>query len=161
MNVNHPVTINARKFDGQIHRSWKCELLAETAEYFTFYGEFESEIKHPKLGIIRPKTASFEYYWKNRYYNVFKFIEPNGDFRNYYCNINLPPVFENNTLDYIDLDIDILVWKDFSVEILDMDEYKENITKYGYPAELQNRIKASAEKLLEKIELREFPFSGR
>lgn len=159
MNANRTVTINARKLDGRIHRSWKCELLEETAEYFTFYGEFESEIKHPQLGIIRPQTASFEYYWKERFYNVFKFIEPNGDFRNYYCNINLPPVFENNALDYVDLDIDILVWRDFSVKILDADEYRENIIKYGYSAELQGRVESSVGELLEKIKLREFPFS--
>lgn len=157
---NNIVTINARKFDSKIHRSWKCKFLEENDDYYVFFGEFEAEVKHRQLGIIRPKTASYEYYWKNRFYNVFKFYEPDGEFRNFYCNVNLPPVFEDNVLNYVDLDIDILVWKDFSVEILDRDEYRENIKKFGYSAELQENVESAVQELLHKIHHTEFPFSA-
>lgn len=152
------VTINARKFDDSIYRSWQCKLIEETDEFFVFFGKFESQINHKQLGIIRPDTASYEYYWKNEYYNVFQFYEPDGEFRNFYCNLNLPPIFANNILNYVDMDIDILIWKDFSVEILDMDEYETNIQKYGYPGEIQQKILQSLEDLLKKIKEKAFPF---
>ncbi len=125
------VTINSRKFDGKIHRSWKAKLIEQKNSLLTFIGVFEKEIIHAHLGIIGRGTVSYEFYWLNRCYNVFRFHEPDGRFRNFYCNINLPPKFENNVLDYIDLDLDLLVWQDFSYQILDSEEFEENVIKFS------------------------------
>jgi protein associated with RNAse G/E len=70
----------------------------------------------------------------------------------------MPPKFENNVLDYVDLDIDVLVWKDFSIEILDTDEFAENSKKYNYSVEIKNRANESLKKVLELVENRDFPF---
>jgi uncharacterized protein len=152
------ITVNSRKYDKSIRRSWQCKLIEENSKYFVFLGEFETEVNHKQLGVIRPSTVSYEYYWKNEYFNVFSFYEPNGEFRNFYCNISMPPTFENGTLDYVDLDIDILVWQDFSIEILDIDEYETNKEKYSYPVSLQQKVSESIEILLSKIKNKEFPF---
>ncbi len=70
----------------------------------------------------------------------------------------MPPKFENNVLDYVDLDIDVLVWKDFSIEVLDTDEFKENCKKFDYSAEIKYKANESVEKILKLVEKREFPF---
>ena len=152
------VTINSRKFDGEIHKSWAAEFLNEQGLLLTFVGEFEKEIKHPRLGVIGRGTVSYEFYWLDGWFNVFRFHEPGGDLRNFYCNISMPPKFENDVLDYVDLDIDVLVWKDFSVELLDLDEFAENSARFNYPLEIKNKTEENLEKLLELIENREFPF---
>ncbi len=152
------VTINSRKYDGKIHRTWTAKLIGRNKTLLTFVGEFKKEIKHSQLGVIRRGTVSYEFYWLDGWFNVFRFHEPDGSLRNFYCNINLPPKFENNVLDYVDLDIDVLVWKDFSIEILDTDEFAENSKKYNYPAEIKNRTDESLKKILELVENRDFPF---
>lgn len=152
------VTINSRKFDGKIHRSWQCEFLEYKDSLLTFVGVFENEIKHSNLGIIRRGTISYEYYWLDRWYNVFRFHEPDGNLRNFYCNLNMPPKFENGILDYIDLDIDILVWKNFSYEILDIEEFEANSKSFGYPKKLNDKISQTVNELLKIIKLRQFPF---
>ncbi len=151
-------TIIARKFDKTIHRSWKCELVEQTDSLLVFVGEFEEEIRHKQLGVIRRGTISCEYYWLDRWYNVFRFHEPDGGLRNFYCNLNMPPTYTNGVLDYVDLEIDILVWKDFSFEILDLDEFEENAKKFGYSEELKLKVQANLDELLQMIESREFPF---
>jgi protein associated with RNAse G/E len=153
------IIINSRKFDGKIHRSWKAELLEETDSLLTFVGKFENEVKHPHLGIIRRGTISYEYYWKNEWFNVFRFHEPEGGLRNYYCNINKPPIFGNGVLDYIDLEIDILVWKDFKIQILDIEEFEENAEKFGFTKDLRDKTEQSLEKILSLIKKKEFPFN--
>lgn len=153
------ITINSRKFDGEIRRSWKADLIERKNSLLLFVGEFEQEIKHPNLGVIRRGTVSYEYYWLDRWYNIFRFHEPNGDLRNFYCNINKPPIFENNVLDYIDLDIDILVWTDFSYEVLDVDEFEENAECFQYTEVLTEKVEKTCLELSKMIELREFPFS--
>jgi protein associated with RNAse G/E len=103
--------------------------------------------------------VSIEYYWLNRWYNIFRFVEPAGELRHFYCTVNVPPVFQKNVLSYIDLDIDILVAPDFSYSILDEDEFAVNAERYNYPAEVRRHSQEALEELLTLIEKRAFPFS--
>jgi uncharacterized protein len=151
-------TINSRKFDQSIHRSWRAELIERQDSLLVFLGVFEEEVNHPNLGVIRRGTVSSEYYWLDRGYNIFRFQEPGGALRNFYCNLNLPPTLENDSLDYIDLDVDVLVWQNFRYEILDLDEFAENAEKYKYSEELKQIVDTNLKELIELIEAREFPF---
>jgi len=126
-----------------------------------FVGEFQKEVIHSHLGVIGRGTISYEFYWLERWYNVFRFHEPDGGFRNFYCNINMPPKFENGILDYIDLDIDIVVWSDFSRQILDIEEFEENSHKYNYPNLLREKVRDSLSELISLIENRVFPFDNK
>ena len=152
------ITINSRKYDGSVHRSWKAELLEVKDSLLIFVGEFETEIIHEHLGVIRRGTVSYEFYWMDRGYNVFRFHEPEGELRNFYCNLNLPPTFENNTLDYVDLDVDVLVWADFSYHILDLDEFRDNDETFDYPPKLRQDVKRDLLELIRLIENKSFPF---
>lgn len=155
---NQTNIINARKFDNRIHRSWSCRLIEKKGSLLTFIGEFEKQVIHKDLGVIRPKTISYEFYWMDRFYNIFRFHEPEGNLRNFYCNINLPPTFANGVLDYIDLDIDVIVWKNLEYKILDLDEFKDHSEKFSYPAEIIKIAERTLNQLLELIEKRSFPF---
>lgn len=119
---------------------------------------FDEDVKHEQLGLIRRGTVSYEYYWRDRWYNIFRFHEPGGDLRNYYCNISMPPRFENGILDYIDLDIDVLVRKDLSYEVLDLEDFQNNAVIYAYPGEVRRMADQSLMELKGLIERREFPF---
>jgi len=152
------VTVNSRKFDGKIHRSWRAELKTRRNSLLILTGKFEQEINHPHLGIIRRGTISEEFFWLDRWYSIFRFSEPDGTFRNFYCNLNMPPKFENNVLDYIDLDVDILVWKDMSYETLDLAEFEENAVTFGYSKKLKLKVSKSVDEVLKLVELRRFPF---
>ena len=43
---------------------------------------------------LHRERISLEYYWLDRWYNVFRFSDPDGKLRNYYCNVNVPPQFD-------------------------------------------------------------------
>ncbi|MGI8469560.1 MAG: DUF402 domain-containing protein [Pyrinomonadaceae bacterium] len=151
-------TINSHKADNKIHRTWQAECLAETDDYWLFVGEFSETVKHKQIGIIRQGTVSYEYYWKKRWYNVFRFHEPGGELRNFYCNVSQPPLVSGMVLDYVDLDVDVLVWKDFSCEVLDIDEFEVNSKRFGYSDEIYLNVEKSLDELLSLIENRRFPF---
>ena len=63
MNAGPIVTINSRKFDHSLHRSWKAGLIDRDADLLVFEGVFEIDVDHPNLGFIRSGTRSVEYYW--------------------------------------------------------------------------------------------------
>lgn len=153
-------TINARKYDGAIHRSWQADLVGRDGSLLVFKGVFERAVEHPDLGVIAAGTVSVEYYWTDRWYNVFRFHDPDGAFRNYYCNVNLPPVPGDGVLDYVDLDIDILVGPDLTARVLDREEFEANATRFGYPDATVGRALQTVGELLAIIGSGGFPFDA-
>ncbi len=154
------ISVHARKFDGQLHREWRARLVAQSGALIVVEGEFAEEIRHPQLGIIRPGTHSTEYYWTDRWYSIFRFREPTGELRNYYCNINQPAELIGNVLTFIDLDIDVLVAPDFTYRILDEDEFVTHAARYDYTAEVREMVPHALLELISLIERRDYPFNG-
>jgi protein associated with RNAse G/E len=152
------VTVNARKYNGKIHKTWKCDLIERNKNLLIFEGVFQDEIKHIDLGIIRPGTVSYEYYWLDRWYNVFRFHEPEGTLRNYYCNVNMPPTFESGVLDYVDLDLDVLISRNFKIEILDFKEFEMNSKKFNYTEETVKNVRTALTDLINLVFEKRFPF---
>jgi protein associated with RNAse G/E len=151
------ITVNSRSYDGQVRRSWKCELVERVDPLLVFVGEFETDVRHTDLGHIKRGTISYEYYWLDRWYNIFRFHEPTGELRNYYCNINLPPTFDGSYLDYVDLDIDVLVRPDLTYTVLDREDFERNAELYGYPDDVTAKVEATLNELLELIDTRQLP----
>ena len=153
------ITVCTYKYDGTEHRRWRAEVARRENSLLILNAKFEEEIQHPQLGIIECGTSSIEFYWLDRWYNIFRFHQPSGELRNFYCNINVPPVFHRKMLSYIDLDLDILVAPDLSYVILDEDEFKTNAARVNYPLEVQRRSHQALEQLITLIDSRQFPFN--
>ena len=152
------ITVRAHKYDGSIHRSWRAEVLRQESSLIVLDAVFADEVQHDLLGTIARGTVSLEYYWLDRWYNVFRFQQPTGELRNYYCNVNIPPTFDGQLLTYVDLDIDILVNADFSYSVLDQEEFDENANVYGYSDDVRKQAELAVVELKELIETRSFPF---
>lgn len=155
---NKIVTVQARKFDGRLHREWQAKLVAQDDSLIIVEGVFVEEIRHPQLGTIAKGTLSTEYYWTYRCYSVFRFLQPSGELRNYYCNINLPAEFDGRILTFIDLDIDVLVAPDFSYRVLDEEEFVANAALYDYPEDVRQAVPHALAELIGFIERRDYPF---
>jgi uncharacterized protein len=155
------IIVRAFKYDGTEHRRWRARLMRADSSLIELDARFEEEIHHALLGTILPGTISIEYYWPDRWYNVFRFHEPGGGLRNYYCNVNVPPVFNSSGLSFIDLDMDILVAPDLSYSILDREEFEENAVRYRYPPLVRRRAHEALDDLVAMIESRRFPFTER
>lgn len=140
--------IISRSYDGTIKKAWDCRLVSASENRLEFVGAFAHEIVHSELGTIAAGTASHEYYWIDRWYNIFRFVTPEGNLRNYYCNVNMPPVFDGTILDYVDLDLDLLVWPDGSYEILDRSEFASNALTLGYSPDVLANANAALASLV-------------
>ena len=155
---NAEIIVRACKYDGTEHRRWRARLLSREASLLRLDARFEEEIRHALLGTVARGTQSVEYYWLDRWYNVFRFHEPTGELRNYYCNVNVPPAWDGRVLSYVDLDIDILVAPDLSFRIVDEDEFETNAAHYNYPPDIRAGACAALAELIMMIESRSFPF---
>jgi protein associated with RNAse G/E len=158
--VGRTILVRACKYDGSEHRRWPAQLLRQDDSLLVLDAEFPEEVVHDLLGTIESGTHSLEYYWLNRWYNVFRFAQPKGELRNYYCNINVPPTFDNDVLSYVDLDLDILVDPDFSYRILDVEDFERNAERYNYSAEVRENAGRAVDELVGMIQARAFPFNA-
>jgi len=147
------------KYDGRGHRRWPAQIAKTEGSLLVLDAVFNEEIEHELLGTISAGTISTEYYWLDRWYNVFRFSDPNQTLKNFYCNINQPPSFDGHVLSYIDLDIDVLVAPDFTYKILDVDDFEENAKRYAYPDDVQTNARQALAELISLIEARAFPFN--
>ncbi len=151
------ITINARKYDGSLRRQWTAGVVIQTEELTIAVGRFEFDVEHSDLGLIKQGTVSFEHFWPDRWYNIFRFHDPDGSLRNYYCNVAMPFTLDGGTLEFVDLDIDVVVWPDGRVEVLDRDDFEENSVKFGYDSEVVNMAEAALGELLAIVEAGELP----
>jgi len=159
LRVGENITIHSRKFDGRISKTWRAELVEWREALVILRGVFNTEVDHRKLGHIRRGTISYEFFWLDRWYNIFRFHEPEGALRSYYCNVTTPPVLSGITLEYIDLDIDVLADPQLNYEILDMDEFEQRTAELGYTENTVDGALKSLAELVDLIESRSFPFS--
>jgi protein associated with RNAse G/E len=157
--LNSRIEVRAYKYDGLLHRTWAAELIRQEGSLIVLDAKFPEEIIHDMLGTIASGTHSLEYYWLDRWYNIFRFAQPDGKLRNYYCNVNVPAILEGDVLSYVDLDIDILVQPDFSYQILDLDEFEKNSALYDYSIAVRQDAQLAVSQLVTMIETREFPFN--
>jgi protein associated with RNAse G/E len=146
------------KYDGREHRRWPATIAKTVGPLLVLDAVFDEEIEHDLLGTISPGTISTEYYWLDRWYNVFRFSDPELNLKNFYCNVNIPPSFDGHVLSYIDLDIDVLVAPDLTYKILDEDDFEQNAKHYSYPEDVHANARRALAELIKLIESRSFPF---
>jgi protein associated with RNAse G/E len=158
-SVGTTISVSAYKYDGTLHRTWDAELVRQDGTLLVLDAKFSEEIIHDQLGTIALGTHSLEYYWLDRWYNIFRFSHLDGRLRNYYCNINRPTQFDGTTLSYVDLDLDIVVDTDGSYRILDIEDFETNAKRYGYTEDVQTHARRAVAELVAMIAAREFPFA--
>ena len=153
------IEVRATKYDGSGLRTWNAQVLQQDGPLLVLDANFEHEIKHDLLGTIASGTKSVEYYWLDRWYNVFRLAHASGELRNYYCNINVPPAFNGKVLSYVDLDIDILVEPNLTYRVVDLEDFESNAARLGYPNAVRAGALKGLDELVELIERRDFPFN--
>ena len=151
--------IHKYKHDGQIHRSWgEATFLDETEEYMIF-ANYKTLVIEADGRTWRTKEPAIMYFSKNDWFNIIGQIKPNGIY--YYCNIASPFILENDTIKYIDYDLDLRVFPDGSFKVLDRGEYQYHKKKMNYSDDLDKILKHELTKLINMVRNKEYPFQNK
>lgn len=85
----------------------------------------------------------------------------NGPFSEYthFIDIVTPPVWvSENRYEMIDLDLDVAVRQDGTIEVQDEDEFEVHQIRYGYTEEMIRRAKSETDRIVAALEKRDEPF---
>jgi len=76
--------------------------------------------------VFKTGDRFIEYYYSDRWYNIFVIHDREDDkIKGWYCNVGKPAVFEDGTVSYVDLALDLWVSTDGKQTVLDEDEFEK------------------------------------
>jgi uncharacterized protein len=151
------ILLRATKYDGAAHWIQPFQVVSDDGTMLVARYRARTPI-YTSRGEFRSPYDSLVYFWRDRWYNVFRLSRPGCSLALWYCNITTPPVFDGCQLGYVDLDLDVAVKPDGAIDLLDADEFQLHQRKYGYPLDVVASAERAAEDVAELARRGCFPF---
>lgn len=146
MNKGKKYAIHSYKHDGSIHRSWDEAILLDETDDYLIFGNDKTLVQESDGRTWKTKEPAILYFYKDRWFNVIGQNKDDGIY--YYCNLASPFIIEDETIKYIDYDLDLRVFADGSYKVLDKSEYKYHKVKMNYPEEIDKILTEELRKLI-------------
>ena len=138
--------IQCYKHNGKVHRAWdEAVVLAIEKDYIVF-GNDRTQVIESSGNYWRTKEPAVMYFFKNKWFNIIAQMKKDGVY--YYCNIASPFIIEENTVKYIDYDLDLRIFPSGEYKVLDRLEYKYHKKIMNYPPELDKVINNALDELI-------------
>lgn len=96
-----------------------------------------------------------EYFYTNRWFNIFAISSANGERKGWYCNVAAPALISDGQVEQVDLFLDVWVGPDGRTLILDEDEFAADTT---LTEAQRSGARLGLQDLLALIEARREPF---
>lgn len=131
LEIGKKYEIHGYKHDGKIHRAWDEAVLLEIHDDYLIFGNEKTKVTESDGRSWRTKEPAVLYFYFKNWFNIIGQYKKSGIY--YYCNIASPFIIEEDTIKYIDYDLDLRVFPDGSFKILDRGEYKYHKQIMKYP----------------------------
>lgn len=146
LKIGSKYQIHSYKHDGSLHRAWdEAVLLDETDDYLVF-GNDRTLVTESDGRTWKTKELAVLYFFKDRWFNIIGQNKEDGIY--YYCNMASPYIIEDNTIKYIDYDLDLRIFADNSYKVLDRGEYRYHKRIMNYPEEIDIILKKELKDLI-------------
>lgn len=147
LEIGKKYRIHGYKHDGKIHRAWDEAVLLEIHDDYLIFGNEKTKVTESDGRTWRTKEPAVLYFYYKDWYNIIGQYKKTGIY--YYCNIASPFVIEEDTIKYIDYDLDLRVFPDGSFKVLDRGEYKYHKKLMNYPESIDKILKYELTKLID------------
>ena len=152
------ILLRATKYDGAPHWIQPFRVVSDDGTLLVTEYRARTPI-YTSRGEFRSPYDSRVYFWRDRWYNVFRLSKPGCSLALWYCNVTTPPTLEAGQLTYVDLDLDVAVRPDGCIQFLDEDEFAAHQLRYSYPVDLIKRAEQAAEAVADLARRKAFPFA--
>lgn len=158
MKVGDRLKIHAYKHNGKIYRTWDKYVLLEITDEYIVLGNDRAKVTEEDGRNWYTKEPAVIYFYNNRWFNVIGQLKTKGLF--YYCNLATPYIIDNDTIKYIDYDLDLRVFPNNIFKILDKSEYEYHKKEFGYPDDIDKVINYELSNLIEMVKHQVLPFDN-
>ncbi len=154
--IGKKYVIHGYKHDGKIHRSWDEAVLLEVHDDYLIFGNERTKVTESDGRTWRTKEPAVLYFFYKSWYNIIGQYKRNGIY--YYCNIASPFIIEEDTIKYIDYDLDLRVFPDGSFKVLDRGEYRYHKAIMHYSEQIDHILKSELTNLINLVRNKELSF---
>ncbi len=144
--IGDKLEIQCYKHNKKIHRAWSEAILLDIKKEYMVFGNNRTLVTESEGTTWKTKEPAIMYFFKNKWYNIIAQMKKDGIY--YYCNIATPFIIEENTIKYIDYDLDLRVFPKGEYKILDKLEYEYHKKKMNYSEQLDIVINNALKELI-------------
>ena len=155
--VGQTVEIHSYKHNSKIHRIWQETTILDVSDEVVIGAKNKTLVMEADGRNWNPRDTAVCSFYSQYSFNVLCMLRQDGVY--FYCNLSSPFIYDQETIKYIDYDLDVKVFPDLSYKILDEDEYRKHIDEMGYSVEVQEIIDQQLAILIEMIQTRRGPFA--
>lgn len=140
--------IQCYKHNGKIHRAWNEAVVLDIKKDYIVFGNNRCLVTEAQGTYWKTKEPAIMYFFKNKWYNIISQIKNDGIY--YYCNIATPFIIEDNTIKYIDYDLDLRIFPNGEYKVLDRLEYDYHKKIMNYSNKLDRVVNTALDDLIEE-----------
>ena len=148
--------IQCFKHDGTVHRTWDRGLVLVNNDDYIIVASRRAKVIESNGRRWFTKEPAVTIFSKKEWWNAICMIKEEGIC--FYCNIASPSLIDNDTIKYIDYDLDAKLFPNGDIRVLDQKEYIHHKERYHYSDDLDKVLKYETEVIVERMKKREFPF---
>lgn len=152
----HWLAIQCYKHDGSLHRCWDRGLVLANNEDYVVVATKRAKVVENNGRRWFTKEPAVTIFSKKEWWNVICMFKKDGIC--YYCNIASPALINFRMIKYIDYDLDVKLFPDGDLRILDEKEYQRHRDQYHYDDDLDEVLRYQIKEIVQKMKNKEFPF---
>ncbi|MBE6152575.1 MAG: DUF402 domain-containing protein [Firmicutes bacterium] len=145
--IGDKLQIQCYKHNGKIHRSWDEAVVLDIKKDYVVFGNNKTRVTEAEGSVWRTNEPAIMYFFKDKWFNIIAQLKKNGVY--YYCNIATPFIIEDDTVKYIDYDLDLRIFPNGEYKILDQLEYQYHKRIMDYSDDLDFVVNNALEDLIE------------
>lgn len=157
--VGSPLLVRKLKPGGALDYAWSGKVLRCDASGVVLRAEFNVDIVEREWATFRRGDVFVEFYYFDRWYNVFQVSTSDGTLKGWYANVGLPAELESDSaeLHYVDLALDVWADPDGDFVVLDQDEFDALVQQHAELADGAHRGRADLLQLVADGRLPHWP----
>ncbi len=153
------IQVIKKKYDGSLRERHESHLVSEDDIAFTLLTLPGMDgYDHGKQREAPNLDGMLEIYFKQRWYNVWHICERHESTTLIYANVAMPAVLTSGKIEWIDLDLDVRVDVDGSLELLDEEQFHENVGRLQYPEDVVHMAKGAWNEVARLASEGRYPF---
>ena len=155
-----PIRVHSTKFNGSKHYRFAAGVVDASADCIRVYFPPGTTLDSYR-GRLTSISHNLRLYWPDRYWNLSVRWRPDGSLEDYYVNIATPASWSDQQIDWVDLDLDLILSPDAAEPLLDdEDEFERHRVAWNYPADLVRTCHDTVDKVRRLMAERAWPFDG-
>lgn len=157
LEIGKCYTIHGYKHNGKIYKSWNKAILLEYGDGVYVFGNDHTKVTEADGRTWYTKEPAILFFFDEAWFNIIGQCKKRGIF--YYCNLASPIVIEEDTIKFIDYDLDVKVFPGGSFKVIDRSEYNYNKHRMEYPPAIDEILKAELNRLISLVRSKEKYFN--